>query len=62
MVTYKERNGWLTPKEAAKKLNLTVGRIYQLKNQLTHRKVGSEKQGRVYFLDSTLVDDYLSIT
>jgi len=62
MVTDKEGNGWLTPKEAAKKLNLTVGRIYQLKNQLTHRKVGSEKQGRVYFLDSTLVDDYLSIT
>lgn len=61
MVEDSEGNVWLTPKEAAKKLNLSVGRIYQLKNSLTHRKVGSEKQGRVYFLNNTLVEDYMSI-
>lgn len=59
----KDSNGdiWLTPKEAAQRLSLSVGRIYQLKNSLTHRKVGSEKQGRIFFLDSTLIDDYMSI-
>lgn len=61
MVT--DRNGdiWLTPKEAAVKLNLSVGRIYQIKNSLTHRKVGSANQGRIFFLDRTLVDDYMNI-
>ena len=61
MVT--DRNGdiWLTPKEAAKKLDLSVGRIYQIKESLTHKKVGSEKQGRLFFLDRTLVDDYMNI-
>lgn len=61
MVKDGDGNGWLTPKEAAQKLNLSVGRIYQLKAFLTHRKVGSEKQGRVFFLDSALFDDYMNI-
>ena len=61
MVRDKDGNEWLTPKEAAQKLGLSVGRIYQLKNSLTHRKVGSEAQGRVFFLDSTLFDDYMNI-
>ena len=51
---------WLTPKEAAIKLNLSVGRIYQLKDSLTHRKQGSESQGRVFFLDRTLFNDYMN--
>lgn len=62
MVIDKEGNGWLTPKEAAQKLNLSVGRIYQLKNQLTHRKVGSAQQSRVFFLETTLIDDYMNIS
>ena len=59
----KDENGdvWLTPKEAAVKLNLSVGRIYQIKNSLTHRKVGSNNQGRVFFLDQTLFDDYMNM-
>lgn len=61
MVKDSEGGVWLTPKEAAQKLNLSVGRIYQLKNNLTHRKVGSERQSRVFFLESELVDDYLNI-
>lgn len=60
MVKDSEGSVWLTPKEAAQKLNLSVGRIYQLKDNLTHRKVGSERQSRVFFLESTLVDDYLN--
>ena len=61
MVKDDEGNVWLTPKEAAIKLNLSVGRIYQIKHSLTHRKVGSEKQGRVFFLDHTLFDDYMNM-
>lgn len=61
MVTDKDGEVWLTPKEAAKKLDLSVGRIYQIKESLTHKKVGSEKQGRLFFLDRTLVDDYMNI-
>lgn len=59
----KDSNGdvWLTPKEAAVKLNLSVGRIYQLKNYLTHRKVGANEQGRLFFLERTLFDDYIGI-
>ena len=60
MVKDSEGSVWLTPKEAAQRLNLSVGRIYQLKDNLTHRKLGSERQSRVFFLESTLVDDYLN--
>ena len=61
MVTDKDGKNWLTPKEAAQKLSLSVGRIYQIKDSLTHRKVGSKKQGRVFFLDNTLLDDYMNM-
>ena len=61
MVNDKNGNCWLTPKEAAQKLNLSVGRVYQLKNHFTHRKVGSERQGRVFFLGNKLIDEYMSI-
>ena len=61
MVRDSDGDVWITPKEAATKLGLSVGRIYQLKNSLTHRKVGRANQGRVFFLDRTLVDDYMSI-
>ena len=61
MVTDSKGEVWLTPKEAATKLNLSVSRIYQIKNSLTHRKVGSTNQGRVFFLDRTLFDDYMNI-
>jgi hypothetical protein len=59
----KDNNGdvWLTPKEAAVKLNLTVGRIYQIRNSLTHRKVGGARQGRVFFLERSLFDDYINM-
>ena len=50
---------WLTPKEAAIKLSLSVGRIYQIKDSLTHRK-GNTPQSHVYFLERTLFDDYMN--
>ena len=62
MVVDKDGERWLTPKEAAQKLGLSVSRIYQIKNQLTHKKVGTEKQSRVFFLDSELVEDYLNLS
>ena len=61
MVKDEKGDVWLTPKEAAVKLSLSVGRIYQIKHSLTHRKVGSENQGRVFFLDRTLFDDYMNM-
>lgn len=61
MVTDSKGDVWLSPKEAAAKLDLSVSRIYQIKNSLTHRKVGSTNQGRVFFLDRTLLDDYMNM-
>jgi hypothetical protein len=61
MVKDEKGDMWLTPKEAAIKLNLSLGRIYQIKHSLTHRKVGTKSQGRVFFLDRTLFDDYMNM-
>lgn len=61
MVTDSNGDVWLTPKEAAIKLNLSVGRVYQIKNSLTHRKIGASARSRVFFLDSAIVDDYLNL-
>ena len=60
MVTDKNGDVWLTPKEAAIELSLSVSRVYQIKNYLTHRK-GNTKQSRVYFLRKTLFDEYNNI-
>jgi hypothetical protein len=60
MVKDEKGDVWLTPKEAAIKLNLSVGRIYQIKDNLTHRKQGNSNQGRVFFLDRTLFSDYMN--
>lgn len=51
---------WVTAEEAAAILNLSKGRIYQIKNHLTHRK-GNSPQSRVYFLKSRLFDDYMNM-
>lgn len=58
MVTDPSGDVWLTPREAAVKLGVSVGHIYRLKNRLTHRK-GNSSRSRVFFLDSTLFDDYM---
>ena len=60
MVTEKDGSQWLSPKEAADYLSLSVSRIYHLKNFLTHRK-GNTRKSRVLFLKETLLDDYLNI-
>ena len=56
-----DENGvkWLSPKEAAQMLNLSVGRIYHIKKSLTHKK-GDKSRSRVYFKESTLFDDYIN--
>lgn len=51
---------WVSTAEAAKILNLSKSRIYQIKDYLTHRK-GNSPQSRVYFLKSRLFDDYMNI-
>ena len=60
MVTDSTGDTWLTPKEAAIRLGLSVGRVYHLKNKLTHRK-GNSSHSRVYFLERTLFEDYINI-
>lgn len=57
----KDKNGdiWLTVKEAAERLGLSVGRVYHIKNRLTHKK-GNARGSRIYFLEETLFDDYLN--
>jgi hypothetical protein len=60
MVTDSNGDVWLTPQEAADELGLTRDRIYHIKNQLTHRK-GDKCKSRVFFLKSTLFEDYMSI-
>lgn len=60
MVREKDGSEWLSPKEAAAYLNLSVSRVYHLKRHLTHRK-GNTPKSRVLFLKETLLDDYLNI-
>lgn len=60
MVTDNKGEEWLTPKEAAIELGLSVSRIYQLVNDLPHKK-GGNKRGRVFFLRKTLFENYLNI-
>lgn len=61
MVTEKNGNVWLSPKEAATYLGLSVDRIYHLKEKLTHRKSGDTPQARIYFLESALFEDYMNL-
>lgn len=59
MVTIDNGEVWLSPKEAAQRLGLSVSRIYHIKNRLTHRK-GNSLRSKVYFLESTLFEDYMN--
>jgi hypothetical protein len=52
---------YLTAAEAADYLNLSVSRIYHLREKLSHKKCGNSKTSRVYFIKSKLLDDYLRI-
>ena len=60
MVKDSDGDVWLTPKEAAIELGLSVSRIYQIKNYLTHRK-GNTRQSHVFFLKRTIFEEYMSI-
>lgn len=51
---------WVSTAEAARILNLSKSRTYQIKNHLTHRK-GNSPQSRVYFLKSRLFEDYMNM-
>ena len=51
---------WVTAEEAAKILKISRSRVYQIKNQLTHRK-GNTPQSRVLFKKSRLREDYMNM-
>ncbi len=55
-----DEEDWVSAEEAAKILNISRGRIYQIKNHLTHRK-GNTPQSRVFFKKSRLREDYMNI-
>jgi DNA invertase Pin-like site-specific DNA recombinase len=55
-----DEDDWISAEEAAKILNISRGRVYQIKNHLTHRK-GNTPQSRLYFKKSRLREDYLNI-
>ena len=55
-----DEEDWVSAEEAAKILNISRGRIYQIKNHLTHRK-GNTPQSRVFFKKSRLREDYLNM-
>lgn len=51
---------WVSAEEAAKILNISRGRVYQIKNHLTHRK-GNTPQSRLFFKKSRLREDYMNL-
>ena len=51
---------WVSAEEAAKILNISRGRVYQIKKHLTHRK-GNTPQSRAFFKKSRLREDYLNM-
>lgn len=55
-----DNDDWVSAEEAAKILNISRGRVYQIKNHLTHRK-GNTPQSRVFFKKSRLREDYLNM-
>lgn len=55
-----DKEEWVTAEEAAKILNLSRGRIYHIKNHLTHKK-GNSSKSRVLFLKSRLFEDYMNM-
>ena len=55
-----DEDDWISAEEAAKILNISRSRVYQIKNHLTHRK-GNTPQSRVFFKKSRLREDYLNM-
>lgn len=56
----RDDDDWVSAEEAAKILNISRGRVYQIKNHLTHRK-GNTPQSRLFFKKSRLREDYMNI-
>lgn len=40
---------YLTAKEAAKVLNISLSRLYQIKDEIGYKKIGNEKQSHLRF-------------
>ena len=52
---------YLSAKEAAEYLSLSVSRIYHLKHKLPHIKCGESKSSKVLFIREKLIDAYQTI-
>lgn len=49
---------WLTPKEAAEMLRISLGQLYHIKDELTCIKLGQFRSSPIRFRKETLLDDY----
>lgn len=49
---------WLTPKEAAQMLRISLGQLYHIKDELTCIKLGEFRSSPIRFRKETLLDDY----
>lgn len=49
---------WLTPKEAAEVLRISLGHLYHVKDQLTCIKLGNVKSSPIRFRKETLLEEY----
>ena len=49
---------WITPKEAAQMLCISLGQLYHIKDELTCVKLGGFRSSPIRFRKETLLDDY----
>ena len=49
---------WLTPREAAEMLRISLGHLYHIKDQLTCIKLGDVKSSPIRFRKETLMEEY----
>ena len=49
---------WLTPKEAAEMLRISMGYLYQIRDKLTCIKMGKAKSSPIRFRKETLMEEY----
>ena len=50
---------YVSSEEAANILGVTPSYLRSMKNKFPHKKVGNHSQGRVFFLKSGLLDNYI---
>ena len=55
-----EPDEWLTSKEAAKLLGISVSHLWRIKDRFPHTKQGDYQAGHLRFLKSGLMEGYIN--